>query len=351
MIWIWRQPEFLWLLLVAAAAAFGLFTAWRRRRAALEVFAESHLLDAIAPDHGSRRPAVSMALNLGALLFLILALAGPQWGFHWQEVRREGIDLMVALDTSRSMLASDVRPNRLERAKLAVQDLVKQLEGDRVGLLAFAGTSFVQCPLTLDYQAFAESLRAVHVGIIPKGGTALAQAIRAGVTAFEGREGKHAALVIITDGEDHEGDIETAAQEAAAAGIRVYTVGIGTPGGELIEIEQNGRRTYLKDQQGQVVKSRLDDETLRQVATTTGGAYLYAHGPSLGLDELYDEHIAKMDRREIETSMQRRFRERFQVPLLVALLLLVVEPLVRDRVFTGLAGGTLWRRFRFGRRA
>jgi len=227
------------------------------------------------------------------------------------------------------MLADDVLPNRLERAKLAVQDLVKQLEGDRIGLIAFAGSAFVQCPLTHDYQAFVESLRAVDVGIIPKGGTSLAQAVRSGVEAFAGREGRYAALVVITDGEDHEGDVEAAAQEATAAGIRVYTVGIGTQGGELIEVDVDGRKTFLKDQQGQVVKSRLDEETLRTLATTTGGAYLYAQGPSLGLDELYADYIAKMDRRELETSMQRRFRERFQIPLLIAFALLAVEPVLR----------------------
>lgn len=329
--WTWREPDWLWLLLLVPLAAWFLVRAFRARRAALEAFAEAPLLERIAPGHDSGRRRATAVLTVAALGTIVLALAGPKWGFHWEEVRREGVDLMIAIDTSRSMLASDVQPNRLVRAKLAVEDLVRQLEGDRVGLVAFAGSAFAQCPLTHDYQAFAESLRAIDVGVIPRGGTALGEAVRVGVEAFEGREGRHAALVIITDGENNEGDVEAAAQEALAAGIRVFTVGIGTPQGELIEVEADGRRTFLKDRQGQVVKSRLDEETLRTLATTTGGAYLYARGPSLGLDELYRDYIAKMEKREIETSMQRRFQERFQIPLLIALFLLVVEPLLRDR--------------------
>lgn len=327
----WRAPHYLWLLLLVPAAAAFLWLALQRRRAALETFAEHRLLDSIAPTHTSRRLVLSAGLVVAAIGFLVITLAGPKWGFHWEEVHREGIDLMVAIDTSRSMLARDVRPDRLERAKLAVQDLVGQLQGDRIGLIAFAGTSFVQCPLTLDYPAFLESLRAISVGIIPKGGTALGQAIRAGIEAFEGKQGRHTALVIITDGEDHEGDVEAAAQEAANAGIRVYTVGIGTPSGELIEVDNGGQRGFLKDRQGQVVKSRLDDEALRMIANTTNGAYLLMQGTQVGLEELYDDHISKMDKREISTSMQRRFRERFQIPLAIAFVLLAAEPLVRAR--------------------
>lgn len=327
--WMWRDPAFLWLLVVAAGAVAFYGYAWSRRRAALEAFAERQLLDVVAPGHDSRRPLLGAGLVSAALVLLVLALAGPKWGFHWEEVRREGVDILVAIDTSRSMLAPDVRPNRIERAKLAVEDLVRQLEGDRIGLIAFAGTAFLQCPLTLDYQAFIESLRAVSVGIIPKGGTSLAAAIRTGIEGFEGRAGRHNALVLITDGEDNEGEIEAATQEALAAGIRVFTVGVGTQNGELIEIEIDGRKTYLKDRQGQVVKSRLDEDSLRTIAATTGGAYLFAKGPSLGLDDLYSNHIASMDRRQLESAMQRRYRERFQIPLFAAFCLLALELMLR----------------------
>lgn len=327
----WDRPELLWLLLLLLPAALAFRVALRRRQAALERFAEARLLETVVPDRDERRLRWRAAMVLMALALIVVALAGPRWGFHWEEVRREGIDILIALDTSRSMLTQDVKPNRLERAKLAILDLVKELQGDRVGLISFAGTAFVQCPLTLDYAAFAESLRAVHVGIIPKGGTALGAAIDAGIEAFEGRQGKYAALVLMTDGEDHEGGIDEAAQKAAELGIKIYTVGIGTLGGELIEIEQDGQTSYLKDRSGQVVKSRLDEESLRTIATTTGGAYLYAEGPDLGLDKLYQDYISKMEKRELKTAMQRRFEERYQWPLGFALLLLALEPLVGER--------------------
>src|SRR5262249_9170053 len=163
---------------------------------------------------------------------------------------------------SRSMLATDVKPNRLGRAKLAIQDLVAELHGDRIALVAFAGTAFTECPLTLDYGAFKQSLDAIDVGIIPRGGTSLSAAIDTSLQAFEGKQGKHQALVLITDGEDNEGHAKDAAKRAAERGVKVYTIGIGTPEGELIPSESGG---FVKDRKGQVVKSRLDEETLKAI--------------------------------------------------------------------------------------
>src|SRR5215813_9155555 len=181
----WRVPNWLWLLTMVPVAVAFLVWALRQRRAALQRFAEARLLPRLTPDFDERRQRWRAAMLVSALALLILALAGPKWGFHWEEVHREGVDIVVALDTSRSMLADDVKPNRIARAKLAIEDLVKQLQGDRIGLVPFAGSAFVQCPLTLDYAAFNESLRATNVGIIPKGGTALAEAINTSIGAFE----------------------------------------------------------------------------------------------------------------------------------------------------------------------
>ena len=307
----WRDPTSLVaLLLVPALAAFFLW-ARRRRERALASFVAAALLPAVAPDVDRRRRTARAVLVCGAILCLALSLGGPMWGFRWQEVHREGIDLIVALDTSRSMLATDVKPNRLGRAKLAVEDLLAQLQGDRAGLVAFAGSAFVQCPLTLDQGAFRESL----------------DAIDASLEAFEGRQGNHQALVVITDGESHEGDVKEAAKRAEERGVKVYTVGIGTTEGELVPAETGG---YVKDRKGQVVKSRLDEETLKQVASDTGGVYLHAEGASFGLGELYRDYIGPMEKRELASTLERRFEHRFQIPLAAAFVLLLVEPLVGE---------------------
>jgi len=339
---VWRDTTALIALVLVPAVALFFVWARRRRERALATFVEAALLPAVAPDLDRRRRTARAAMVVAATLCLVVALAGPMWGFRWQEVKREGIDLVVALDTSRSMLATDVRPTRLARAKLAVQDVLAQLHGDRIALVPFAGSAFVQCPLTLDYGAFAESLDAVEVGIIPKGGTSLAAAIDTGLDAFEGRQGNHQALLLITDGEDHDGKVKDATKRAADRGVKVYTVGIGTAEGELIPLESGG---YVKDRSGQVVKSRLDEESLKQIAVDTGGVYLHAAGPSLGLAELYRDYIASIEKRELESTLERRYEHRFQIPLLAAFVLLVIEPLIGERrVATVRARRLPWRR-------
>jgi Ca-activated chloride channel family protein len=326
----WAHPHLLWLLLLVPVLALLVWRRERRRRAALAAFAESDLLPRLAPDVAPRRRGVREGLRLVALALLVIALAGPRWGSRWEEVRREGVDLLIALDTSRSMLATDVKPNRIERARLAILDLVTKLRGDRVGLVAFAGAAFLECPLTLDYGAFAASLNATGVGTIPRGGTNLAAAIETSLDAFEARQGRYEALIVITDGESTEGEWEEAAEKSAELGVRIYTVGIGTAAGELIPAEGSGE-TWVKDREGQVVKSRLDETTLQEIALATRGAYVHGAGASLGLEAIFDDHIAKMERRELQTTLQRRFENRFQIPLAVALLLLLLEPMVGER--------------------
>ena len=261
---MWRNPNFLWLLAGVLALAVVLAVWLRRRARLLRAFADPALVHRLSPDVNRRRRAWRTALRVAVLAALVAALAGPKWGFHWQEVRREGVDLIVAIDTSRSMLTTDVKPNRLERAKLAVRDLVQLLRGDRIGLVAFAGTAFLQCPLTLDYAAFESALRAVDVGLIPRGGTAIARAIDTSLEGFEARQGKYEALIVITDGEDHEGDVEAAAARAAERGVKIYTVGIGTSEGELVPLGHG--QGFVKDREGQVVKSRLDEEALHRTS-------------------------------------------------------------------------------------
>jgi Ca-activated chloride channel family protein len=334
---LWREATALWGLLAVVFLGVFLFWTQRRRRRVLQAFAETALLPRLAPAVAPRRRALRDGIRLGALAACVVALAGPRFGFQWEEVRRHGVDLVIALDTSKSMLAVDVKPNRLERAKLGVLDLLRLLAGDRVALVPFAGTAFLQCPLTLDYDAFAQSLMAVDAGSIPRGGTSVARAIDVGVEAFAGREGAHGALILITDGESHEGDIDASLARAKEAGVRIFSVGIGTVEGELIPLaDTGGGPGFLKDREGRVVKTRLDETTLQRIADETGGAYVRGSGGSLGLDELFREHIAPMTRREVESTIERRHEDRFQVPLVIALLLLATEVLMADR-------GVAWR--------
>ncbi len=344
----WRDPNLFWLLAAVAAVAGILIYASLRRTAALGGFVDEPLVERLARGLSERRRSVRLGLRVVALAATVVALAGPKYGFHWEEVQRQGIDLLVAMDTSRSMLAVDVKPNRLERAKLAVLDLLPRLSGDRIGLVAYSGTAFLEAPLTLDYSAFARSLRALQVGIIPRGGTSLSRAIETSLEGFEAREGKYEALILISDGEDHEGDALDAAKKASERGVKIYTVGIGTPEGEILPLSDGGGG-YVKDRKGQVVKSRLNETLLRDIALESGGAYVRGLGPQLGLDQVFDEHIAKMERREVDSGLERRYEERFQIPLLFAIFLLLVETMVgerkRDRVRSRIAG---WRE-RFSR--
>lgn len=328
----WRAPHLLWLLCLVPVLIGALYWALQRRQQALWRFAEAQLWTALAPDLDKRLQWWRAGLLVLAATLLLIGLAGPQWGFAWETLQQSGVDIVVAIDTSRSMLAQDIKPNRLERAKLAIQDLLKQLRGDRVSLVPFAGSAFVQCPLTLDYGAFAESLHAVEVGIIPRGGTSLSAAITSGISAFDGRHGKNAVLLIITDGEDHEGQVQQAAQAAADKGIRIYTIGIGTTEGDLIPLAEAGQSTFLKNRHDEVVKSRLEATTLQDIAIATGGAYIYTAGQDLGLDEVYTRYISTLEGREFTSTIERRVYERFQWPVLIAFILLAVEPFIGNRM-------------------
>ncbi len=335
---LWRDPWSLSALLLVAGLVLFYVWARRERARALAEFVAAPLQPAVTSGVDPRRRTLRAGVLVAAAALMVLALAGPMWGFRWEQVRRQGIDLVIALDTSRSMLATDVKPNRLARAKLAVRDLVAEARSDRLALVPFAGTAFLQCPLTLDTGAFLQSLDAVEVGIIPRGGTALGAAIDASLDAFEGKEASHQAIVLITDGESHEGDLDAAVAKAKERGVRIFTVGIGTREGELIPGDKGG---FFKDRKGQVVKSRLDQETLERIAVDTGGVYLQAAGAGLGLPELYRDHIATMDKRELESTLEKRFEQRYQLPLGLAFLLLVIEPLLGERRALG-----AWRRWR-----
>jgi Ca-activated chloride channel family protein len=256
----------------------------------------------------------------------------PQWGFKWQEIKRKGLDILVAVDVSKSMLAEDIKPNRLERTKLALADFVKHLKGDRIGLIAFSGTAFTQCPLTVDYSGFLLSVEALDTNTIPRGGTSISSAIRQAQESYEGGLKKYKVLIIITDGEDHEGDPVKLAESVQKEGIKIFCIGIGTNEGELIPIrDESGNKGFLKDRSGAVVKTRIDETTLQKIALATGGSYVHASSKEFGLDLIYKEKLSQMEKRELETKMAKQYEERFQIPLVAAFLLLVLEFLISER--------------------
>lgn len=316
------------------ASALVLFFVWafRRKKIMMRRFAEDSLLDEIASGVNFKRQILKFTVIIIAFTFSILALMRPQWGFQWQEVKRRGLDILVAIDASKSMLAIDVRPNRLERAKLAVRDLIKKLKGDRVGLIAFSGAAFLQCPLTIDYDGFLLALNDLNVNTIPRGGTSIASAIKVAMESYEGGEKKYKALIIITDGEDHEGDAVGLAEKAKKQGVKIFCIGIGTSEGELIQlVDEDGKMTFLKDKGGNVVKSRLNEEILQRVALTAGGTYVRSSGAEFGLDLIYEERLSRMEKKEIEAQMSKFYHDRFQIPMAIALILLAVEPFISDK--------------------
>lgn len=328
----WEHPErLIWLWLVVGLAAFWVW-AFRSRRRSFTRLIDAAVVPSLTGSvdwAARRRKAAGLT---AAVVCLVLALAGPQWGFHWEEVKRRGVDVVLALDVSKSMLAQDIKPNRLERAKLAIQELIPLLQGDRIGLVVFAGTSFLQCPLTVDYGAFMLTLADASTDAIPRGGTALGEAIRTALRAFELSSSESRAIVLITDGEDHEGDAVAAARAAAHAGVKLFAVGIGTPEGELVPVtDEQGSRVFLKDRQGRTVKSRLGEALLQQLALATGGSYVRATPTAFGLDALYRQRIATMKAKELQSGRQKRYETRFQWPLTVALIVLSVEMLMAER--------------------
>ena len=321
-------PQWLWIgALCVAAAAVALARAERLRRRAVTALAGTRFVTTVS----RARRLVKTTLILVGLAATFVALARPLLGFRWEEERREGIDLMFAVDTSKSMGTTDLRPDRLTRAKLAVSDLLRQFPGERVGLIAFAGEAFVQAPMTIDHAVFGEALDALDTSIIPRGGTDIASPIRAAVEAMATEPDRRKLLVILSDGEDLQGEALTAAKEAARAGLVIYTVGVGTRAGDLVPTEHDGQRDVMRDADGRPVHSRLDEQTLLRLAQSTGGAYAPLGSDGRGLETLYREHLAHLSRRTVEERSHKVYTERFGIPLSVALACLLLELSLGER--------------------
>ena len=317
----------LWLLPVVI-----IFFIWsiHHHRERMNVFANDAPVKDLAPGFTSRTLMIRAVLLTIVFILSVMALARPQWGFEWQKVKRQGADILVALDVSKSMLAADVKPNRLERTKLAVRDLLKKLKGDRIGLIAFAGDSFLMCPLTVDYNGFLLSLDDLSTDTIPLGGTNIGAAILEAVNSYRDVPGQSRSLIIVTDGENLEGDPMAQAAKAKAQGIKIHTIGIGSEEGELIQVpDGRGGLEFLKGPDGNVVKSRLNAELLQNISSETGGLYVRAGGADFGFETIYNRELAKLHKREFESLRDKRFFERFQWVLALALMFLCWETWLR----------------------
>jgi Ca-activated chloride channel family protein len=325
------DPE-LFLLLLLLPLFIGFFMwAYQRKKAALARFAEARLARKLTPGASLSRQVIKWTLFIAFFFFLVLALVRPRFGVKMELFERRGIDLMAALDISESMLAEDIAPNRLERAKHEIVKLLDLLKGDRIGIIVFAGESFVQCPLTLDYGAAKMFLDAVSTGWVQIQGTAIADAIKQATEAFRSKEHKYKVLVLITDGEDNEGNAVEAAKAAAAEGIVIYTVGVGSESGVPIPLSKGGGSVvYKKDKDGNLVMTRLDPVTLEKIAIEGHGKYFHA-GTDLDLSRIMAE-IERMEKKELGSARLNIYEERYQIFLFIALVLLIVEFFIPERI-------------------
>jgi Ca-activated chloride channel family protein len=327
----YENSEWLLLLIVVPIiiALFILAIRWRKK--AIDKFGESHMVFKLMPMASFRKLRLKFFLFCLSIIFIIIGLANPQIGSKMEEVKREGVDLMIAIDLSNSMLAEDLQPNRLMRAKQSISRLIDRLDGDRIGLVVFAGDAYVQLPITTDYSAAKLFLSTINTNIVPTQGTAIGKAIELSINSFDVSNDQNKAIIIITDGENHEDDAIQKAKEAEDMGIFVHTIGMGSAEGGPIPIKNRyGTITsYQKDKSGNTVITKLNEEMLKEIAANGGGSYIRANSTQSGLDALFKE-INKMEKKEIGSKVFTDYKDRFQWFLGIALLLLIIESLLRN---------------------
>lgn len=314
--------HFLWFLPLAAIA---LAVYNRQKKKAMEEFADPELLVRLTGEVQKGRRFLKGFLLLGTFGLMVFALAGPRWGSHFQEVRQKGVDIIIAVDVSPSMLVEDVKPNRLERARREIIDFLKVVQGDRVGLVAFSGAAFIQCPLTLDYAALEMFLNALQPDLIPIPGTDLGEAIKIAFSSFDFKAETDKVILLITDGEDNEGQGFIAAQEAKGKEIKIFVFGMGETSGGPVPAGE-GKVGFKKDKDGKLILSKLKEDDLKKIASMAGGAYVRSVAGDLDLDLLYFEGIRSVtDARTLKSGKIRVFEERFMFFVLAAFLFLLLE--------------------------
>ncbi len=323
---------FLWGLGIIPVLIIIFMLLMIRKKQRLQKLGEFRLILNMIPDVSLARQIVKFIFYSYALFFLILGIANLQTGSKMQEVKRNGADIMLCLDVSNSMMAEDLKPNRLERAKQAIEKMIDKLEGDRIGMIVFAGDAYVQLPITTDYGAAKLFLGSISPGMVPTQGTAIGAAIEKALGAFGKDEGKNKAIVIITDGENHEDDAIKLAEEADKNDISIHTIGIGSDAGVPIPIYQNGVPAgYRKDREGNTVITKLNDQLLKEIAGETNGVYVKASNADVGLGAVLNK-IAELDKKEIESKRYTDYEDQFQWFIGAALLFLLIEFFINEKV-------------------
>jgi Ca-activated chloride channel homolog len=319
---------YLLLLILVFVAVFIFFLFWRKK--SLNRFGNRMVILQLMPEYSNAKLVLKFILIILSYTFLVIAIAGPQTGSRLEDVKRKGIDLMIALDVSNSMLAEDIKPDRLERAKQAISRLIEKLEGDRIGIVVFAGKAFMQLPITTDYSAAKMFLSTISTNIITAQGTVIADALEMAGSTF-GESKRNKAIIVITDGEDHQGNVLEQTETAVKKGIRIYTIGMGSPDGAPIPIYNGKIRTgYKKDRKGTTIISRLDETLLQRMASIGNGIYIRASNTETGLQKIFEE-INKIEKTEIESRQFSDYENRFQYFLVVSLFFLVLELFVFDK--------------------
>jgi len=325
-----HNPEYLYLLLLIPVLIIIMVLYNRKAGKKIKAAGEQALVRGLIPEFSIFRKNLKFFFQLMALVLVIFLLARPQFGSRLEELKREGVEVIIALDVSNSMMAEDIQPNRLERAKQAISNLVDRLQDDKIGLIVFAGDAYTQIPVTTDYVSAKMFLSSISPGIVPKQGTSLASAINLGMNSFSPEMDESKALIIITDGENHEEDPLTLAGQASEKGIIIHTIGIGSTSGVPVPVITNGRRDYLKDNEGNTVITRLDENILREIAFTTGGKYVKASNTNIGLNTIFNE-ISSMKQQELEGTVYTEYDDQFQVLAALALIFLIMDILIMER--------------------
>jgi len=319
---IWAVPLLIMLFIFSLGEK-------KRRMAA---FGDPKLVEALSASASRKKQAYKTALVVISILLIAISAAGPEIGTKMQEIKRRGVDIFIAIDCSRSMMAEDIAPSRLAKAKNELSSFVSKLQGDRIGVIAFAGIAFVQCPLTLDYNAAKMFLDLIDPGLIPRPGTNIPAAIRTAIKGFVSKEQKYKAFILLSDGESHEGSLDSVVAEAKKEGVRIYAIGFGNPSGEPIPVrdETGNVSGYLKDKKGESIMSSLNEAALQKIALETGGRYYRASDGEIEIERIYED-ISNMEKKELQAKVYSQQENRYQYFLLIALILIMLELLLSEK--------------------